>query len=176
MLLGYKFILFSYQCSCCCCWFTELCLTLCNPIVCSTPCSPDLFLIASDFTFTPRHIHNWTSFPLWPSCFILSGTISNCPSFFPSSIVDTFRPGRLISRCRIFLPFHTVHGVLLARILEWVAVPSSSGPRFVRTLHCDLYILYGPTWYGFIELHKPFHHDKAVIHEGDLVIIVVFNH
>ena len=149
-----------------------------TPLTCSTPRSPDLFFTASDFTFAPRHIHNWTSFPPWPSCFILSGTISNCPSFFPSSILDTFQPGRLISQCRIFLPFHTVHGVLLARILprDGLAVPSSSGPCFVRILHYDLYILYGPTWHGFLELHKPFHHDKAVIHEGDLVIIVVFNH
>ena len=38
-----------------------------------------LFFIASDFTFTTRHIHNWT-FPLWPSCFILSGAIGNYPN------------------------------------------------------------------------------------------------
>ena len=30
-----------------------------------------------------------------------------------------------------FLPFHTVHGVLKARILKWFAIPFSSGPRFV---------------------------------------------
>ena len=33
--------------------------------------------------------------------------------------------------------FHTVHGVIQARILEWVAIFFSSGPRLVRTLHCD---------------------------------------
>ena len=37
----------------------------------------------------------------------------------------------------IFLPFQTVHGVLEARILEWFAIPFSSGPRFVRTLPHD---------------------------------------
>jgi len=31
----------------------------------------------------------------------------------------------------IFLPFHTVHGVLKARILKWFAIPFSSGPCFV---------------------------------------------
>ena len=36
-----------------------------------------LFFIASDFTFVTRHSHNWASFLLWPSCFILSGAISN---------------------------------------------------------------------------------------------------
>ena len=52
-----------------------------------------LFFIALDFTFTTRHIHNWVSFLLWPSCFILSGAIGNWPLFFPSSILDTFWPG-----------------------------------------------------------------------------------
>ena len=51
------------------------------------------FFIALDFTFTTRHIHNWVSFLLWPSCFILSGAIGNWPLFFPSSILDTFWPG-----------------------------------------------------------------------------------
>ena len=31
--------------------------------------------------------------------------------------------------------FHTVHGVLVARILKWFAIPFSSGPCSVRTLH-----------------------------------------
>ena len=31
----------------------------------------------------------------------------------------------------IFLPFHTVHGVLKARILKWFAIPFSSGPHSV---------------------------------------------
>ena len=48
----------------------------------------------------------------------------------------------------IFLPFHTIHGVLKARILTWFAIPFSSGPHFVRTLHYDLSILGGPTRHG----------------------------
>ena len=88
-------------------------------------------------TFTTRHIHNWKSFSLCPSCFLLSATIGNCPLLFPSSILDTFRPGRLIFWCHIFLPFLTVHGILQARTLEWFAIPSSSGPCFVRTPHYD---------------------------------------
>ena len=47
-----------------------------------------------------------------------------------------------------FLLFHTLHGVLKARILKWFAIPFSSGPRFVKTLHHDLSVLGGPTWYG----------------------------
>ena len=37
---------------------------------------------------------------------------------------------------------------LTARILEWVAISSSGGPRFVRTLHYDLSVLGGPAQYG----------------------------
>ena len=37
-----------------------------------------------------------------------------------------------------FWPFHTVHGVLKARILKWFAIPFSSGSHLVRTLHHDM--------------------------------------
>ena len=30
-----------------------------------------------------------------------------------------------------FLPFHTIHGVLKAKILKWFAMPFSTGPHFV---------------------------------------------
>ena len=90
------------------------------------------FFTGSDFLFTIRHIHNWKSFPLWPSLFILSGAIS---PVFPSSIWNTFQTGRvwgvgLIFQCHIFLPFPTVHG---ARIREWFAIPSSSESHSVRS-------------------------------------------
>ena len=48
----------------------------------------------------------------------------------------------------VFLPFYTVHRVLKARMLKWFAIPFSSGPRFVRTLHHDLSILGDPTRHG----------------------------
>ena len=65
----------------------------------------------------------------------------------------------------MLLPCHTVHGVLKARILKWFAIPFSSGPHFVRTLHHDPSILSGPTRmaHSFIEL------DKAVVHVIRLV-------
>ena len=42
---------------------------------------------------------------------------------------------------------HTVHEVLKAGMLKWLAMPFSSGPHlhFVRTLHHDSC---GPTWHG----------------------------
>ena len=57
-----------------------------------------------------------------------------------------------------FLPFHTAHGVLKVRILKWFAIPFSSGPRFVRTLHHDPWVALHSMAHSFIEL------DKAVIH------------
>ena len=34
-----------------------------------------------------------------------------------------------------FLPVHSVHGVLKARIMKWFSIPFSSGPHSVRPLH-----------------------------------------
>ena len=48
----------------------------------------------------------------------------------------------------LFLPFHTVHGVLKSRILKWFAIPFSSGPCFVRAFHNDPSVLSGPPWHG----------------------------
>ena len=67
------------------------------------------------------HIHNWVLFLLWLHLFILSGVISLLIS---SSILGTYRPGEFIFQCPIFLPFHSVHRVLKARILMWLAIPS----------------------------------------------------
>ena len=48
--------------------------------------------LASDFTFTPKLIYSWVSFPLWPCHFILSGRISNGHPLLTISILDTFWP------------------------------------------------------------------------------------
>ena len=106
-----------------------------------------LFFTASDFTSVTSHSHNWALFLLWLSLFILSGVISPLLS---SSILDTYQPGEFIFLCHIFLSFHahTVHGVLKARILKWFAIPFSSGPHFVRTLHHDPFISGGPIRHG----------------------------
>ena len=59
-------------------------------------------------------------FALAPSL-ILSGVISPLIS---SSILGTYRPGEFLFQYPVILPFHTVHGVLRARILKWFAIPS----------------------------------------------------
>ena len=48
------------------------------------------FFTTSDFTLTTRQIHKQASFPLWPSHFIFSGAISNCPLLFPSEHTGHF--------------------------------------------------------------------------------------
>ena len=54
--------------------------------------------------------------------------------------------------------FHTVRGVLKAKILKWLAIPFSSGPQSVRPLHHAPPFWVAPqAWLGFTEL------DKAVV-------------
>ena len=102
----------------------------------------------SDFTllFITRHIYNWGSFITWHSLFILSGEINNCPLLFPNSMLDTLRPRghHLVS---YLFAFSNWSCSFVSRILVRVAISSSSGPRFVRTLHYDPNVLRGPVQY-----------------------------
>ena len=79
--------------------------------------------------------------------------------------LDFFWPEGLIFWCHIFLPFHTVHGVLVARILEWIAFPPPVG-HILSELFTVTYLswvtLQGMT-HKFIKLHEPLH--KVVINE-----------
>ena len=127
------------------------------------PCSyAVMFFTSLDFTSITSHIHSWVLFSLWLHPFILSGVISPLIS---SNILGAYSPGEFNFQCHIFLPFHTVHGVLKARILKWFVIPFSSGPCFVRTLHHDLSVLVAlhGIAHSFIEL------DKAVVHVISLI-------
>ena len=103
-----------------------------------------LLFTATGSTSIISHIRNWVLFSLWLCLFILSGVIS---LVFSSSILGTYKPG-FIFQCLVFLPFHTVHEVLKARILKWFAIAFSSRPHFSRTLYHDSSVLGGPTWHG----------------------------
>ena len=53
---------------------------------------------------------------------------------------------------------NTVHGVLEARILKWLAIPFSSGPRSVRPLHHDPPVLgcpAGMAWFHWVRQGCP---------------------
>ena len=88
-----------------------------------------------------------------------------------SSLVACSTPfdlGDPSSNVKSFLPFHNVHGVLQARILEWVAISFSGGSHFVK-----LFTMTHPSWgalhgmaHSFTELCKLLCHNKALIHEG----------
>ena len=66
-----------------------------------------------------------------------------------------------------FCLFHTVHGVLKARILKLFAIPISSGPHFVLSelsaMTCLSWEALHGVAYSFFEL------EKAVIHVISLV-------
>ena len=62
--------------------------------------------------------------------------------------LPTYQDGQFIFQYLIFLPFYTFHGVLKARILKWLAISFSSGPRSVTSLHSDPSLLGGPTRHG----------------------------
>ena len=64
-----------------------------------------LFITASDFTFTTRHIHTWALFPLWLSLFIPSGAIS---PLFSSSILGTYWHGKFIFQCHISIVLYSM--------------------------------------------------------------------
>lgn len=65
---------------------------------------------------------------------------------FPAAYWTPSDPGAHLSVSYPFV-FHTVRGVLEARILEWFAPPSSSGPRFVTALHYEPSVLGDPAQY-----------------------------
>ena len=69
--------------------------------------------------------------------------------------MDTYGPGGLSFWCHIFLLFHTVQGVLEARI-KWFSIPFFSGHVLSK-----LSTMTRPSWvalhgmaHSFIELHK----------------------
>ena len=62
-------------------------------------------------------------------------------------------------KCSIYsiLSFYTVHKVLTASILGWLAIPSSSGSCFARTLHYDLSrVALHSMAHSFVKLSSPF--------------------
>ena len=119
-----------------------------------------LFFIASDFTSITSHICNWALFLLSFCILILSRVIS---ALFSSTISDTYWPGEFIFQCPIFLSFHTVHGLLKARILKWFAFLQWTTLSELSTITCPSWVALQGMTHSFIEL------DKAVVHVISLV-------
>ena len=118
-------------------------------------------------TFMTRHIHNWASFLLWPSRFILSRAIINCPPLFPRSILDTFWLG--VGEGAYFLVSH----FFAFSYISWGGQEYWSGLPFPPPVDCFLSELFTVTHlfgvalhgipHSFIELRRPLCNDKVVI-------------
>ena len=123
--------------SCCCCLVTKSCPTLCDPLDCSRPGSSVLHYLPE---FAQIHVHNCLRSS--PIAFL---TPSNLGGGAHLPVSYLFKK-----------PFHTVHGVLTARILEQLAIPFSNKPRFVRALHYDhlSWVALHSMAHSFIELCK----------------------
>ena len=143
----------------------QSCPILCNPMDCSLPGSSVHGIFQAEYWSglpfpSPGDLPNPRVKPESPALqedslltelpgkHIFTEAISNYPLLFPSSILGTFQLRGLIFQCHIFLPFHTVHGVLQARILEWVVISFTCGLHFVRILQYDPFILGGPVRHG----------------------------
>ena len=120
-----------------------------------------LFTVMDSASIT-SHIHSWVLFLLWLCLFIFSGVSSPLIS---SSILGTYLPGEFVFQCPISLPFHTVHGVLKARILKCLPFPS-----LVDRVLSELSITTRPpcvALHGIV--HSFIESDKAVVHVIRLV-------
>ena len=129
----------------------------------NTPCSyAVLFFIALDFTFITRHIHTELCF-----CF------GRAASFFLELLVITFCSSPIAYRTPSHWGnswFSVISFCIFLQFMEfsWFAIPSSSGPCFVRsTMTCLSWVTLHGMAHSFIELLKTLCHNKAVIHEGD---------
>ena len=97
--------------------------------------------------------------------------LDSCPPLFSSSILDTFRPGRLIFRCRVFFCLshcsrgsHSKNtGVVCCSLLQWEEAHVLSE---LFTMTCPPWAALHGMAHSFTELSKPLCQDKAVIHEG----------
>ena len=78
-----------------------------------------LFFTASDFTFTTRHIHNWTSFPLFGSAssFLIELFLCSSPAAYWTPINLGGGGGVHLSVLYLFAS-SCVHGILKARTLK----------------------------------------------------------
>ena len=103
------------------------------------------------FTFTTRHINNWASFPPWPRLFILFRALS---SPFPSNILNLgaqhIEPTDLGAHVLMsyLFTFSYYSWGSWSKNTGVIAIPFSSGPRFVRTLHHYPSISGGPARHG----------------------------
>ena len=93
--------------------------------------------ISLHFTFNNRYIKNWELFLLWLSCLILTGALSDCPLFFPSSLLNTFQPqfSSVAQSCLFVTPWTEVYqGFSLSSLIFIKRLFSSSLLSAIRVV------------------------------------------
>ena len=120
-----------------------------------------------DTSTTEYHFHFGPATSLFLELVVTALCSSSVVCWTPSDL------GELIFGCHIFLPFHTDHGIFTARILEQFAFPLP-----VDHVVSELFIMTPLSQvplhsmvHSFIELCKPLLHNKAIIHEGGVIVI-----
>ena len=143
----------AYKCvccsgDCCCCSVTKSCLTLYNPVNCSMPGFPVVVLLS---TWVAKLMSTELMMP--SNHLILCHLLPPASGSFPmswlfisggQSIGQVKMKAKVAQSCPTLCDpmVYTIHGILQARILEWVAYPFSRGfssPRNqtgVSSLHC----------------------------------------
>ena len=103
------------------------------------------------FFSCPQSLPASESFPMSPQLGIVFALALSLHSFWSYFSTDPQQHiGHLLTwevplSVSYHFAFHTVHGVLKARILKWFAIPFSTGPHSVRPLHHDPPVLGCPT-------------------------------
>ena len=91
-------------------------------------------------------------FPLWPSCFILSGAISNCPCSFPSSVIGHL-PDCVTSSC-LFILFMGFSGQESFHGLPFASAVDHFLSELLTVAHLSRGALYGRT-HNFTVIQVP---------------------
>ena len=122
-------------------------------------------LLLSNTSTTECHFHFGPAASFFLELLVIALHSSTEAYWTPFNLRGQYLSSGIISSCLFIL----LTEFLVARILKWVAISSSSGPRFVRTLRYDPFVLVALHGMAhiFIELCKPLYHNKAVVHEGD---------
>ena len=96
-------------------------------------------------------------------CVYMLGTLDMLPGSSRENEAPPEESDQVDCCCLVIKFFHTVHGVLKARMLKWFAISFPSGPCFVSTKTRPSWVALHSMAHSFTEL------DKVVIHVISLV-------
>ena len=140
-------------------WFMDL--TFQVPMQCCFLQHPTL-LLPPDTSTTEHHFYFGSAASFFLELLVIALCSSALAYWTPSNMGLTFQS-------HISLPFHTVHGVLEGRYWNGLQFPTPVAHVLSQffTMTCLSWVALHGMAHIFIELCKPLHHDKVVIHERD---------